>query len=255
MLPRNCSSLRPLIACLFFLAVAGGCRKEAPHGSLVEGEVALTFDDASVENWRHYLPLLDSLDIKATFYVSHYHTFNQARKAALKEIEKHGHEIAFHTANHLDMAKEAAKSGVASLEAAEIRGDLKLMLADGYAVRNFAYPFGSHTTQLNTCLLRTFGSVRALSNQQNYKKSLVAQSGDHKVLYGANVDNNSRLKEDGIATLMDDARDHHDCLVLVAHQINKPELKLQISRERLIFLSQQAALRGLRFVTVNEITR
>lgn len=225
------------------------------EGNLDQGEIALTFDDASVENWHHYLPLLDSLNIKATFYVSHYHTLNKQQKAWLKEIEARGHEIAYHTANHLDMSKEAAKAGMASLEEREVKSDLTLMRADGYVITDFAYPFGSHTSQLDNCLLRSFKSVRALSNKQNYKKSLVKETGDRKVLYGANVDNNSRLTEDGIRSLMNDASDYHTCLVLVAHQINKPEIKLQISRERLMFFSKIAAEKGLKFITVNEIVR
>ncbi len=231
------------------------CRKETPQGKLEQGQVAMTFDDASIENWHHYLPLLDSLGIKATFYISSYHSFTAQKKAWLKDIEKHGHEIAFHTASHPDMPKEVAKKGMAKVEEAEITKDLNLMKNDGYAITNFAYPFGSHSTQLNTCLLRTFKSVRALSNQQNYKKSLVKESGDWKVLYGADIDNNSKLNEHGIETLLDAAQQYNDCLVLVGHQINNTTIKLQVSRERLIMLSKAAAERNLRFITVNQIAK
>ena len=78
---------------LLSLVIFSACHKEAPQGNLVEGQVALTFDDASVENWYNNLALLDSLNIKATFYISHYHTFGKQQKAWLKEIEKRGHEI------------------------------------------------------------------------------------------------------------------------------------------------------------------
>ena len=129
------------------------------------------------------------------------------------------------------------------------------MREDGYAITNFAYPFGSHTNQLNTCLLRTFKSVRCLSNQQNYRKSLIHEAGEGKVYYAADIDNNSRLKEDGIVSLLDDARTYHDCLILVAHQIANPNIKLQVNRDRLIYLSKRAAERHLRFITVNEVAK
>lgn len=245
-----------LLGLLFSAVSFSSCRKESiPKGSLEEGQVALTFDDASVENWQKALPLLDSLHIKATFYVSHYHTFGKQQKAWLKEIERHGHEIAFHTATHPDMAKEVAKNGLAATEEKEIKRDLKLMRDDGYAVTDFAYPFGSQTSQLNTCLLRTFKSVRALSNHQNYNKSLVKEAGEGKVYYGADIDNNSRIKEDKIISLLNDARQFHDCLVIVGHQINNTDIKLQISRDRLIKVAQWAAERNLRFITVNEIAK
>lgn len=217
--------------------------------------MALTFDDASIDNWYRHLDLLDSLHIKATFYISYYHTLNAAQKNKLKEIEVRGHEIGYHTANHADLAKEVNKKGMAQTEAIEINSDLRLMEADGYKVSNFAYPYGSHSTQLNTCLLRKFKSVRALSNSQNYYKSLVKESGERKVLYGANVDNNSRLREDGIRSLMEKAREHNDCLVMVAHQINLPSIALQISRERLLAIGRYAAEMNLEFVTINQIAR
>ena len=237
------------------LLLLTSCHKDALQGKLPSGQVALTFDDASVENWHQYLPLLDSLNIKATFYVSAYHTFNEEQKRMLKEIEAQGHEIAYHTANHLDLAKEVSKNGMAKTEANEINSDLALMKADGYNITNFAYPFGSHSTQLNNCLLRKFKSVRALSNHQNYNKSLVKEAGSWKVLYGANIDNNSHLKEDGIASLMDKAKDRNTCLVLVAHQINNRRIALQITRERLQFISKAALARNLEFVTVNRIAK
>ena len=81
------------------------------------------------------------------------------------------------------------------------------------------------------------------------------ESGDWKVLYGADIDNNSKLNEHGIETLLDAAQQYNDCLVLVGHQINNTTIKLQVSRERLIMLSKAAAERKLRFVTVNQIAK
>lgn len=245
----------PFFALLLSVLLFSSCHKDVPQGTFVEGQVALTFDDANIENWHNHLPLLDSLGIKTTFYVSHYHTFDKQKKAWLKEIERRGHEIAYHTASHPDLAKEVAKNGLALVEEKEIKNDLKLMREDGYAVTNFAYPYGSHTSQLNTCLLRTFKSVRCLSNKQDYRKSLVKEAGEGKVYYGAGIDSDSRLTEETLRSLLNDARDFHDCLVLVGHQINSSNTKLQVTRDRLIKLSQWAAERHLQFVTVNEIAK
>ena len=237
----------------FTLAMLLSCRKRVPEGSLEKGQVALTFDDAYIDNWYSHLSLLDSLHIKATFYISTYHTLSRTQKERLREIEKHGHEIAYHSTNHLDLVKEVTKNGLAKTEEKEIMRDLRLMRSDGYKISNFAYPYGSHTSQLNTCLLRTFKSVRALSNKQNYYKSLVKESGEGKVFYGANVDNNSRLTDDKLISLMNDAGQHNDCLVLVAHEINRSGVKLQISLKRLQLIAQNAAEKSLRFITISQI--
>jgi len=247
--------MQKIIGGILVLFVLVACHKGVPEGNMKNGQVALTFDDASIDNWYDNLRLLDSLKIKATFYICNYHTLSKQQKERLKEMERRGHEIAYHTTTHADLAKEVARNGLAQTEEKEILQDLYKMRADGFKVENFAYPYGSHTAQLNTCLLRTFKSVRALSNKQNYYKSLVGETGEKNVLYGANADNNSRLKDDKIISLMNDAKDHHDCLVLVAHQINNPALALQISKQRLQLIAQNAKEKGLRFVTVSEIVK
>lgn len=239
------------LAAFFLLA----CRKDVRNGRLPNGQLALTFDDASVDNWYQNLNLLDSLNIRATFYISSYHSLTARQKEKLKGIQQRGHEIAYHTATHPDLVKAITKNGMAQTEASEILSDLNLMRADGYTITDFAYPYGSHSMQLDNCLLRRFKSVRALSNHQDYNKSLVKENGDSKVLYGANIDNNSRLKEDGILSLMEKAKDHNDCLVLVAHQINKRNIRLQISRERLLYIGRIAAEQNLEFVTVNQLAK
>lgn len=249
------SSFALTVTCIIVLSVAS-CHKGIPEGRLEQGQVALTFDDASVECWHQNLGFLDSLHIKATFYISKYHTFSAQKKALLKEIEQHGHEIAFHTANHPDLVKEVAKNGMSQTESKEITKDLEMMKRDGFAITDFAYPYGSHSAQLNTCLLRQFKSVRALSNKQDYNKSLVKETGEWKVLYGANVDNNTKIVESGtLLSLLDKAQEHNDCLVLVAHEINNKAIKLQISLDRLVLIAQAAKDRHLRFVTVNEIAK
>lgn len=243
------------LICTMSFCFFSGCRSDVPQGSLPKGQVALTFDDTSVDNWYLHLDLLDSLRIKATFYISAYHTLTEDQKAELKDIKRRGHEIAYHTANHPDLVKEVDKHGMAQTEAKEINSDLALMEADGYTVTNFAYPFGSYSSQLNTWLLRRFKSVRALANRQDYNKSLVPAVGDRKLIYGADVDNNSRLTEHGILLLMDNAKAHNNCLVLVAHQIEKPSYSMQISPERLSFIAKAAAERNLEFVTINSIAK
>ena len=242
-----------MLSLFTLLFCCSSCFKKDLKGKLPDGQIALTFDDANVDNWHSYLPLLDSLHIKATFYISHYHTLSAEQKQKIFDLQRAGHEIAYHTTNHLDLPKEVTKIGLALTERREIAEDLRLMQADGFTITNFAYPYGSHSNELDQCLLRRFKSVRALCSYPNYEKSLVKESGEGKVLYGANADNNSRLKEEGMANLMTKAKENRDCLVLVGHQINNKNIKLQISRDRLIFLARTAAEKNLEFITINKI--
>src|SRR6478735_3745778 len=87
-----------LISCLFT-----SCYKDLRRGNLPDGYIALTFDDAYISNWYNYLPVLESLGIKATFYISSYHSLSALDKQKLAEIKTRGHEIAYHTSNHLNL--------------------------------------------------------------------------------------------------------------------------------------------------------
>ena len=48
--------------------------------------IALTFDDDRVDNWFQYLPLFDSLDVRATFYISKYNRLSAEQKNKLRII-------------------------------------------------------------------------------------------------------------------------------------------------------------------------
>lgn len=237
----------------FVLSTIAGCSKSL-NGEMAEGQVALTFDDSSLDNWFAYLPLLDSLNIKATFYVSQYHKLTNVEKSELHIIAQHGHEIGYHTANHPNMQSAVRNDGLMKTMANEIDSDLKLMQKDGFTITNFAYPFGRHDQQLDIALFRYFKSVRAVSNHQNYSKSLVKHCGKRQVLYGADIDMCSNLNEEGMVSLLEQAHTGHDCIIFVGHRINTPDFKFNISVDRLRKLAREAKQRNLNFIPIRDIT-
>lgn len=243
---------KSFFALLIISATLTACVKDV-FRKMEEGQVALTFDDSSVDNWYDYMPLLDSLHIKATFYVCKYSQLTAVQKQKLHQIEEKGHEIAFHTATHPDLVKKLQQDGMAPIINNEINKDLVLMRKDGFNVKSFAYPFGSHNVQLDCTFKKYFKTIRFVCNKTNWNKSLSKQSGDEQMLYGAGIDQSSRLTEPSITNLLDNARDTHDCLVLTAHEINTPSYKFHVSVERLKWLAAEAEVRNLRFITVDEI--
>ena len=92
-----------------------------------------------------------------------------------------------------------------------------------------------------------------MSNKQNYLKSLVKNSGERQLFYGADIDACSRLTEDAMVNLLSQAQTYHDCLVLVAHKINTANYKFQVPEDRLRRLAAEAQKRNLRFITIREI--
>lgn len=242
---------------LFFaLLLFNRCKQDVPAGILPEGYISITFDDNSVDNWYTYLPLLDSLGIKATFYICKYHVLTVDQKAKLHAIQNDGHEIAYHTTNHPDLAKLLVKKGMDYVIAEEIESDLTLMRADGFTVTNFAYPYGSHTVELDNKLMQYFHSVRVLANKSNYYKCLALQACKKQLLYGPDIDDNKGSPPDDgvIRRILNMAGEKHACAVFTAHQINNPGYKYSISANRLRAIAAMADEYHLKFIPVHQIT-
>lgn len=62
--------------------------------------VVLTYDDALAQHLDNAIPVLDSLGLKATFYLSVYYPAARERMADWRKAAKKGHELANHTLFH-----------------------------------------------------------------------------------------------------------------------------------------------------------
>jgi hypothetical protein len=214
--------------------------------------IALTFDDCSVDNWYKYLPLLDSFGVKATFYVSSYHTLTQQQKEKLKQIQQHGHEIGYHTTFHNNLSEYLCKHGLKELLDIEIYQDLKKMNRDGFYPTTFAYPYGVHDGYLDGQLLKIFKSLRMLNGSKDLAKS-VTRTTSNTMLYGLGMDNDRR-SNDMLEKMMDLAVKNHNCLVLVGHQIGNPDAKFQVPYQKLKFILQKAKNLNMVFYRADEIS-
>ncbi len=233
--------------------VFSGCTKFEKVGSMREPGIMLSFDDASVDNWYQYMPLLDSFGAKLTFYISNYHQLNYKQKIELREIENKGHEIAYHTTNHYNLEEYLSVEGIDSLIKNEIYDDLDRMRKDGFDPVTFAYPYGRHNDLLDYRLLQIFKSVRALNGTPNHARSCTRTT-DNLYLYALEVDDKS-YDTNMILKMMNLAKSNNNCLVLVAHQINNPNAKYSISYNRLKEILMTAKNLGLRFYTASEISK
>jgi sialate O-acetylesterase len=62
--------------------------------------VVLTYDDAINQHLDNAIPVLDSLGLKATFYLTAFSTSMQTRLNDWKKLAVHGHELGNHTLYH-----------------------------------------------------------------------------------------------------------------------------------------------------------
>ena len=247
-------SVAALCALIIIIGLFSGCKKFIKKGYMPEPGVVLTFDDCAIENWFTYLPMLDSAGVKATFYISNYHTLNSEQKRMLSTIQSHGHEIAFHTANHYNMKDYVYKEGhtFEQLIRCEVKDELKLMNRDGFYPTTFAYPHGAHNKSLDSILTIYFKSVRALNGTQNFAKSIVPTQ-NNKLLFGLGLDKSSKRSDEDVMKLLQSVRDNNGCAVFVAHNINTAN-KLSVTLERLKKMINFVKTNGLKYYTVSEIS-
>lgn len=218
------------------------------------GGIALTFDDNYIDNWYPNLGLFDSLGVKATFYISNYNKLTNAQKTKLREIKDHGHEIAFHSTNHVNFLKCADSSGVEKLIRQEVSHGLRLMNNDGFYPTTFAYPYGKHNDILDKLLLKHFKSVRALNGTQDMSRSLVPLK-DNKILFGLGIDEPSNRNIDKIQGLLYLAQQTNRCAVLLVHNVERQDMKMQIPLWKLKQILIKAKSLNLKFYTISEISK
>src|ERR1044072_1573624 len=115
--------------------------------------VVLTYDDALDVDLDHAIPVLDSLGLKATFYLSAYSGALDARINEWRAIAKNGHELGNHTFFHPCAGDLPGRNFVtpdydlSRYTFRRITDEINmtntlLKAIDGKTIRTFAYPCG-----------------------------------------------------------------------------------------------------------------
>lgn len=230
------------------------CRKGQAYVIPERGGVALTFDDYNIHNWHSYLYLFDSLNVKCTFYISNYNKLDDNQKKELHDIQNHGHEIAFHSTNHVNFVKKLQSYGFKRLLNEEVSDGLVLMNNDGFYPKIFAYPYGAHNLILDKALLYKFKSIRTLNGTHDLNNSLYPLSGN-TVIRSLGIDESSKRDFSSIENLLSSARELNSCAVFLIHNIEVQNTKLQLPLWKLRSLIIKAKSLNLHFYTISEISR
>jgi peptidoglycan/xylan/chitin deacetylase (PgdA/CDA1 family) len=127
------------------------------HGSL-----ALSFDDNSVSDWTAMRPLLARYGARVTFFVTRYLGMTDDERAQLHQLAADGHDIEYHTVSHLNAVDYVTAHGLDAYVADEIEPALTAMRDDGFTTREFAYPFGARSADIDAALAPYFDHLRAI---------------------------------------------------------------------------------------------
>jgi hypothetical protein len=121
---------------------------------------AFSIDDDEVDTWYTWRDFLARHHVKLTFFVTRYRKFTDDQKRKLRELVADGHDVEAQGVNH-EAAPEYVKAhGLARYLAEEALPSREALVADGYPVTAFAYPYGAHATEIDDALLGHFQWLR-----------------------------------------------------------------------------------------------
>jgi len=144
--------MKPVLSLLLLLLVAPVQAQPTPWKGR-QCAVVLTYDDALPEHLTNALPVLDSLGLTGTFYLTDIAGTLQAQIPAWREAAARGHELGNHTLTHPCEGGRPGREFVrpdtdlTNYSLQRISADIKAMNAllfaiDGKTKRTFAYPCG-----------------------------------------------------------------------------------------------------------------
>ena len=223
-----------------------------------KGGIAITFDDAFVDEWCSLKGLFDAYGARATFFVSQFDKLTKNSIEKLGAIQDGGHEIGYHGLRHLNAVRFAEEKSVDEYVAAEIRPGIKMMAGYGFAATSFSYPYGSRSPQTDAALLKYFRYVRGTAFTDNKKRivdldQIYYRNGGKRVIHGAGMDNfyNNSIGEiqEGIRR----ADEMKEIIVLYAHKPANDSRDYSVPLEKLEAVIQYASERGMTFCRISDL--
>jgi peptidoglycan/xylan/chitin deacetylase (PgdA/CDA1 family) len=214
-------------ACLFVLSLCV-YSVNAQNSSEWNGKkcaVILTYDDAIDEHLDHVIPVLDSLGLRATFYLSVNSSGFSERTEEWIQVAKNDHELGNHTMYHpcagnlpgrdwVNPEYDLAKYSLKRIEQEILATNFILGEIDGKRERTFAYPCGEYKvgdTSYTNVVEKNFISARGVVGNLVSKNDI-----DYFNVDSYAVDGNST---DDLIDLVEDARRSGKMLVFMFHGV------------------------------------
>ncbi|MDR1863841.1 MAG: polysaccharide deacetylase family protein [Treponema sp.] len=204
----------------------------------------LSFDDTYMETWEKYFDLFARYGARVTFFIQG--DFSPFCYEALRR----GHDIGYHSLNHLDLRKQSRKKfdEETLLGAGSFR-------ESGIALSAFAYPFGFSEPWMHEALLETYSVLRGYGvTFRLYDKNAISSS----YIISKAVDNTVIKGEDHfdrlIAVMLRTAKFLGLVLPLTSHDISDDAL-WGITPRRLEYLLKTASALELRYYLYRDFAR
>jgi peptidoglycan-N-acetylglucosamine deacetylase len=123
--------------------------------------IFLSFDDYSIDQWFKLREMFLKYEVKATFFITRFHTLSDDQIEKLRILQSDGHEIGFHGANHVVSEYYIKEHSLNEYLQNEIIAGLNAMNEKGFYPTSFAYPYSAKYWGTDDELLKYFYVVRS----------------------------------------------------------------------------------------------
>ena len=218
---------------------------------------ALTFDDYGIESWYAMRDTFLKYKVKATFFVSNFHTLSEVDINKLKTLESDGHEIGCHTFDHEGVGRDYHydNSRINEYLSKQIIPAFNNMKDAGFNPVSFAYPYGERNEAYDNAVKAYFPYLRTTASDHNRRLSQLEEifhkKGKHySILAGDGMDNHYHHKLDEIREAFIKARENGEIITLYSHRIEDDNSSYAISPQKfknIIKIAQEVGLEFYRF--------
>jgi peptidoglycan/xylan/chitin deacetylase (PgdA/CDA1 family) len=208
--------------------------------------VVITYDDAINQHLDNAIPVLDSLGLKATFYVTAFSNSMQTRLNEWKKLSANGHELGNHTLFHpciggagrewVSKQNDLRNFSVKRMENEVGMTNLFLQALDGKTKRTFAFTCGDmkiDDSLFINGMKNDFVAARAVRNEMHRINEVDLYNVD---CYMVNNHSFEQMKE-----WVDKAIQTNSLLVILFHGVgggNSLDVSLPAHRELLSYIKQ-----------------
>lgn len=243
-MPEVKKYLSPILAIL--LSASGFALGQQPWMNK-KAAVVLTYDDAINEQLDNAIPLLDSLGLKATFYITGFSSSVQSRLNDWKKVAVNGHELGNHTLFHpcvggtgrewVTRQNDLRNYSVQRLENEIRMTNLFLQALDGKTKRTFAFTCGdmkADDSLFINGMKNDFVAARAVRNEMHKISEIDLYNIDCYMV------NNHSFEE--MKAWVDKAVLTNSLLVILFHGVgggNGLDVSIAAHRQLLLYIAQK----------------
>lgn len=143
--------------------------------------LCLTFDDNFVQSWFDHLDLFDKYGAKATFFLCWPERISDKERDMLHHMQDRGHEIGFHTRQHVRLPKYLQTHTLDDYLDDQIDQGLEAMHDLDLDPRSFSFPYFRFRPKLIEPLLERFDILRLEGPYEDFQDSLSPRYGNRTV--------------------------------------------------------------------------